>query len=172
MRPDELSRFVIRCALAASLAYGVATGVGLPQPVWAPMSALVVSQERVSATLASIYGRFIGTLIGVAVALLVSWVSGLVGLPVAIQIAIAVALCAVVAMGRPAIRVCLWTCPLVLITAPSGPAPDIVALFRGSEVVLGAVVGGLTHILEAGFKPTQIARRLAARRGRVSKANS
>jgi uncharacterized membrane protein YccC len=107
----------------------------------------VVSQENVSATFASIYGRAAGTLIGVTVALLVNWLSRMAGIPLTFQIAIAVALCATAAIGRPSIRVCLWTCPLVLITAHAGPTPQIVAICRGSEVVLGAIVGGLTHAL-------------------------
>jgi uncharacterized membrane protein YccC len=59
-------RFVVRCALVASLAYVVAEHIGLPQPVWAPISALVVTQESVTATLSSIHGRFFGTLLGVS----------------------------------------------------------------------------------------------------------
>jgi uncharacterized membrane protein YccC len=144
----ERSRFVIRCATAASLAYGLATFVGLQHPVWAPISALIVSQESVTATIASVHGRFVGTLIGVAIALLVNSVGRMVELPLMLQIGIGVALCAIATNGRPAIRVCLWTCPLVLVTAASGPEPALVAVIRGSEVILGAVVGGVTHIVE------------------------
>jgi uncharacterized membrane protein YccC len=158
----ERSRFVIRCATAASLAYGLATLVGLQQPLWATMSALIVSQESVTATLASIHGRFVGTLIGVAVALLVNSAGRVIGLPLVLQIGIGAALCATAAMGRPAIRVCLWTCPLVLVTAASGPAPALVAVIRASEVILGAVVGGLTHIIEERIEHAARSRARAA----------
>ncbi|MGY4330770.1 putative membrane protein YccC [Bradyrhizobium sp. LB7.2] len=145
---SERSRFVIRCATSASLAYGLATLVGLQHPLWAPVSALIVSQEDVTATIASIRGRFVGTLIGVSVALLVNSIGRMIALPLVLQIAIGVAICAAAAMGRPLVRVCLWTCPLVLITAASGPAPAVVALTRGSEVVLGALVGGGAHVVD------------------------
>ena len=72
----------------------------------------------------------------------------MIALHLVLQIAIGVAICAAAAMGRPLIRVCLCTCPLVLITAASGPAPALVALTRGSEVVLGALVGGGAHVVE------------------------
>lgn len=103
---------------------------------------------KVTATPASIHGRFVGTLIGVAVALLVNSIGRMIALPLVFQIGVGVALCATAAVGRPGIQVCLWTCPLVLVTAASGSAPVLVALMRGSEVVLGAIVGGLTHIVE------------------------
>jgi uncharacterized membrane protein YccC len=156
----DRGRFVIRCATAASLAYGLATLAGLQHPVWAPVSALIVSQESVTATIASIHGRFVGTFIGIAVALLVNSVGRMVGLPLALQIGLGVALCATTAMGRPTIRVCLWTCPLVLVTAASSPAPALVAVMRGSEVILGAVVGGVTHLIEEKIGSAATARAL------------
>jgi hypothetical protein len=42
--------FVVRCSGAATLAYLAATLVSLPHPVWATMSALVVSQEKLHDT--------------------------------------------------------------------------------------------------------------------------
>jgi hypothetical protein len=95
------------------------------------------AMEDVTATIASIRGRFVGTLIGVSLALLVNSIARMIALHLVLQIAIGVAICAAAAMGRPLIRVCLWTCSLVLITVASGPAPALVALTRGSEVVLG-----------------------------------
>jgi uncharacterized membrane protein YgaE (UPF0421/DUF939 family) len=144
----ERGRFALRCAAAAVLAYVAAGYAGLPHPVWAPMSALIVSQERVGATLVSVAGRVLGTLIGVAVALVVHWVGHACAVPTVLQIAIAVALCALCASDHPAIRVSLWTCPLVLIAASPEDTAASTALFRGSEVMLGAVVGGLVHLCE------------------------
>lgn len=148
VRAADRSCFVIRCAAAASLAYELARLVGLQHPVWAPVSALIVSQESVAATLDSIQGRFAGTFIGLVIALLVNAVGRWLGIPLVLQIGAAVAICASATAGRPAIRVCLWTCPLILVTAVSGPAPALVAAFRATEVLLGAVVGGVTHVLE------------------------
>ena len=63
---------------------------------------------------------------------------------ISMQIAIGVAICSLVARERPALRVCMWTCLIVLLTEPSVPIA-MVALHRGSEVILGALLGGAFH---------------------------
>ena len=144
----ESGRFVLRCSAAAALAYGVATLVGFQHPVWAPIEALVVSQESIGDTLDSIYGRLIGTLIGVVVALLAGIFGRMGGLPLMLQIALSVTVCALATFGRPTIRVCLWTCPLILVTAPSLGTTELAGLIRVSQVLLGAMVGGIAHVLD------------------------
>jgi uncharacterized membrane protein YccC len=144
----EPGRFVLRCSLAASVAYGLATLVGFQHPVWAPIEALIVSQESIGETFDSIQDRLVGTLIGVAVALLVGIFGRTIGLPLILQIAISVTVCAVATSRRPTIRVCLWTCPLVLVMAPSLGTPELVGVIRVSQVLLGAIVGGVTHVLD------------------------
>ncbi|MDB5460876.1 MAG: Membrane protein [Caulobacteraceae bacterium] len=139
----ERGFYVVRCATVAALAYRLAVLVGLQHPVWAPMSALIVSQGTVTATLQSIWGRCLGTLTGVAAALLVSWLGGFVGLGVMLQVGMAVALCATIAVEQPQLRVCLWTCPIILTSGVAGQATALVATSRVAEVVLGAAVGGL-----------------------------
>ncbi len=139
--------FALRCAASGALPYLLATGIGLPHPVWASMSSLIVSQENFDATRHSLVGRVIGTIVGAMVAILVSAVADQVGAGTALRIAAAVGLCALCAGGRPSIRVCLWTCPLVLLTAVPGSSVEHAGLIRGSEVILGALSGGLIHWL-------------------------
>lgn len=139
--------FAVRCAATGALAYLLATAIGLPYPVWASISSLVVSQESFDETRHSVVGRVIGTITGAAVAILVSMAAHQVGIGTALQIAIAVGLCALIASGHPAIRVCLWTCPVVLLTAAPGSSVEHAGLMRGSEVILGALTGGLIHWL-------------------------
>jgi uncharacterized membrane protein YccC len=137
--------------LAASVAYGLATLVGFQHPVWAPIEALIVSQESIGETFDSIHERLVGTLIGVAVALLVGIFGRMIGLPLILQIAISVTVCAVATSRRPTMRVCLWTCPLVLVMAPSLGTPELVGVIRVSQVLLGAIVGGMTHGFDQKF---------------------
>jgi uncharacterized membrane protein YccC len=144
----EPSRFVLRCSLAASLTYELAAFVGLQHPVWAPVEALVVSQETMTETLDSIRERLLGTLIGVAVALFVGVLGSAIGLPLILQIAMSVAACAAATSIRPTIRVCLWTCPLLLVAATSPGTPELVGLIRVSQVLLGAMVGGMMHVVD------------------------
>jgi hypothetical protein len=141
-------RFVLRCSVAASVAYGLATFVGVQHPVWAPIEALIVSQESMGETLDSIRGRLVGTLFGVVVALFVGMIGRMIGLPLMLQIAVSVTVCAAATLGRPMIRVCLWTCPLLLITAPSLGTPEVVGMIRVFQVLLGAIVGGMVHVVD------------------------
>ncbi|MBB5464990.1 putative membrane protein YccC [Paraburkholderia sp. CI2] len=129
------------------MAYLLATAVGLPYPVWASMSSLVVSQESLDETRHTIVGRIVGTIAGAVVAVLVGEVANQTGVGTALQIAAAVGLCALFVKGRPSIRVCLWTCPVVLLTISPGSSVAHTGLMRGSEVILGALAGGLIHWL-------------------------
>ena len=47
--------------------------------------------------------------------------------------------------GYPAVRVCMWTGPIVLHTAEPSTAIIMVAFFRGSEVMIGVLVGAALH---------------------------
>jgi len=132
--------FVVRCSGAATLAYLVASWIGLPHPVWATMSAVIVSQESFSETQSSLRGRIVGTIIGVVTAVAVH--AALAGRG---NVAATVAICAVIARGRPGLRVSMWTGPIVILTAqPSSPFLAA-ASGRLSEVILGAQVGGALH---------------------------
>lgn len=145
-----LGRFVLRCAASAMLAYLLALHLHLPNPVWAPVSALVVSQERLSATHCSIVARFIGTIFGALVALSVHEIGKIFDASVVADVGVAVAICAVCAKIRPDLRVCLWTCPLVLLSATTGMSDSLAATCRAAEVIVGAGVAGLLHLVEDG----------------------
>lgn len=112
------------------------------------MSALIVSQEKLDATKRHIIGRIAGTCIGALVALGVHLTGAAIHPSVTTELIIAVGLCAVIACGRPTLRVCLWTCPLVLLTSSDNESPEMAALSRTIEVFLGALVGGVMHQVE------------------------
>ena len=137
--------FAGRCAVSGALSYLLAAGLGLPHPVWASMSSLIVSQESFEATRLSIVGRIIGTVGGAEIAVLVSKWAARHGIGTAAQIAASVGLCALFAKGHPSIRACLWTCPVVLLTVLPGSSIEHAASMRGCEVIVGALTGGLIH---------------------------
>jgi len=137
--------FVVRCAGAATVAYELATRLGLPHVLWAAMSALIVSQVNLHETRSSFQGRLLGTLLGIGVAVLVGEGAAQIAVPVGLQIGLAVAICALVAHEFPKLRVAMWTCPIVLLSAhPSAPLLTT-AFQRGCEVVLGCAVGWAFH---------------------------
>lgn len=144
----RLAGFVFRCAAAVSLATWLSDAVGMDHTVWAAMSALIVTHESFNSTRAQVAGRIAGTAIGALVALGFHFVGYKLGFGEISQIALAVSVCALIASGRPTLRVCLWTCPLVLLTGSEGASAEYTAGMRTLEVLLGAVVGGLMHWLE------------------------
>lgn len=159
----ERVSYIVRCVVAACLAYEAALLAGLHDPVWAPISALVVSQETHTATIGAVAGRCAGTLVGALIALFVSLGGNAVHLPLIVQLALAVALSACLSIGRPHLRVATWTVAIVLFTATIGESTVTVATHRAIDVILGALSGGVAAMLterlharlfrEHAFKP-------------------
>jgi uncharacterized membrane protein YccC len=137
--------FVARCSGAATCAYVADVRVGFPHAVWAAISALIVSQERLDDTRTSLASRIAGTIIGALIAVGVSLAGSRLATDVAAQIAVAVGICATIARNRPPLRVCMWTAPIVLLTTQPGVPITIGAAYRAGEVILGALIGGAFH---------------------------
>ena len=137
--------YVVRCAGSTLAAYELAGLLGLQETVWAAMSALIVSQDRLHETQSSLMTRILGTLIGLVITIVVSEGARFVGAPMTVQMGLAVTIAAVIAREFPDLRVVMWTCPIVLLTAQPTGSILAAAFSRGSEVVLGAVVGWLFH---------------------------
>lgn len=142
--------FAVRCSAAATLAYFLSSFVGLSFPVWAAMSALIVSQEHLHETRRSLIGRILGTVLGVSIALAVNFLNSIgAGFGMTLEMAISVGICALIAYGHPSLRVSMWTTPIVLLTTTPGVPIFTTGFYRGSEVILGSLVGGLCHALAA-----------------------
>jgi uncharacterized membrane protein YccC len=137
--------FGVRCFLAVVLSYELASAAGLPYPYWAPISAVVVSQERIGETRTSLVSRVIGTIFGAVVAVVIGKLAPPLGIGAATQAAVAVGLCALLAYQRPSFRTSLVTGPIVLLSAPTTDPIEMVGFFRGSEVIIGGFVGGGLH---------------------------
>ena len=101
--------FVARCSGAAMIAYELAGLLGLPESLWAAMSALIVSQERLYETRSSLTGYILGTLLGIAVTVAVSEAGSRIGAVTSAQMAVAVAISALVVRWFPSLRVAMWT---------------------------------------------------------------
>lgn len=152
--------FVARCSLAAAASYKLAWWFGLSMPVWAAMSALIVSQDRWQDTELSLQERIRGTLLGVSIALAVNLIAMLLGVSTTMQLIVAVAICAAIARTNRSLRVCMWTCPIVLIPGPAGAGPVIViGLYRALEIVVGCLVAAAFNLVaERLLEPMQIVR--------------
>jgi uncharacterized membrane protein YccC len=137
--------FVVRCSGVATVAYEAALWLGLPEPIWAVIPGLIVSQERLRETRLSLTGYVLGTLLGIVVTIAVREAASYTGGGIAMQMAAGVAISALAAHKFPQVRAAMWTCPLILLTAPPSEPIVIVALHRGGEVLLGVVVGWIFH---------------------------
>ena len=111
-------------------------------------------------TRASVGGRILGTICGVVAAVVVQLaVTPITASPVP-AIALAVAICAAIAFRFPSLRVCMWTSLIVLLTGTANETIYMVAFYRGSEVLLGCIVGAAFHFM------TIVARSTIRRMGR------
>lgn len=137
--------FVLRCSGAATFAWQLSAVFELSQPVWAAMSALIISQARLHDTRSCLLGRIFGTLLGIAISLSVNVLGCRMHAPIVLQMALAVGICSAVTFDLPAFRVAMWTCPIILLTASCATPVALAALARGSEVILGAIVGLVFH---------------------------
>jgi len=153
--------FVLRCTVAVTAAYFLAGAVGLPHPLWVCIFALIGSQDSATAIFTTIGGRVAGTIIGVLVAVAVGAVMSQFGFDTAWKIALSVAICAIFAWGRPAIQLCMWTPPIIFMTASPAESLIGVGFYRGCEVILGVLIGGL--FLIAADKSLASARKIQHR---------
>jgi hypothetical protein len=133
--------FVLRCSGAATVAYRLVFFLGL----LGCDVGKIVSQERLHETRSSLTGRILGTLLGIGVTVATSEIASRTAISTAVQMAIAVAICALVVRELPKLRVAMWTCPIIQLTAQPSAPMLLVALHRGSEVILGALVGWIFH---------------------------
>jgi uncharacterized membrane protein YccC len=139
--------FMARCSLACAVAYEAAARLGVSQPVWAAISAIIVSQERFIDTRSSLTSRIAGTVFGAAIGVAVGALAGPLNLSAAVEVALAVALAAYAAHRFPTLRVAMWTGPVVLLTADASGTLLAVALRRAGEVIFGAMIGFAFHWL-------------------------
>jgi uncharacterized membrane protein YccC len=137
-----------RAAATACVAYGIASLLRLPQPLWAPVSALIVLQGSPGRTLRAMADRVLGTLLGAATAVLAAVGITPLGAPLVVQMALAVALAALaVALIRPGARVATWTSVIVLMSTVAPGHPAMNALWRVAGVAVGAVIAAAAGAL-------------------------
>lgn len=139
--------FVARCSAAATIAYLIANAVGLGHPVWASVSGIIVSQERLDETRTAVLWRLAGTIVGVIAAIGSGLATAMFGGGTASQVAVSVAVSAMVVRRWPLLKVAMWTGPIVFMTRPPGSTLLEAGLSRGGEVLIGGVVGACLHVL-------------------------
>jgi uncharacterized membrane protein YccC len=149
-RPDEAwprFRQAIQTTIAASVSYFLVDAFGLPQGFWAVMTAIVVTQANVGASLGlafdRLFGSMVGVLVGGAVAVALADVHELkfAGL------AVTVLVLAFFAARRPSLRIACVTAAIVILGDPRLGPPIASAENRMLEVAIGTVVAITTTLI-------------------------
>jgi uncharacterized membrane protein YccC len=140
-------RQAVQTTVAACLADAAADLLALPQGFWAVMTAILVTQANVGASLGLAVDRLLGSLLGVlvggGVALLLADSHALryAGLAATILVL------AFFSAQRPALRIACVTAAIVILGDPRLGTPVQSAGLRMIEVAIGAIVSILTTIV-------------------------
>ena len=143
-------RLALRITVAALLSYAVAQSCDLPMPLWAVLTAIIVTQVSVGrslkATLDYVSGTLGGAVYGTAVAILVPHTGE--GALIA-ALALAIGPLAVLAAFKPGMAVAPVTAVIViLLPGMTHGTPLASAFARALEVALGGVIGfGVSFLL-------------------------
>ncbi|MDC9822882.1 FUSC family protein [Devosia sp. ZB163] len=142
IKPDPAAwKAGLRAASAAGIAWGVSSLLALPQGYWAVLTAIIVMQASVGASLKAATDRLLGTLAGAVIGFAIASVtpSGTGGTMVALVLA--TGLLTVLASHNPIFRVAPVTAAMVLVAAPSHTQAWISASHRVTEISLGCLIG-------------------------------
>jgi uncharacterized membrane protein YccC len=145
--PGPTGRLAIRTTVAAMVSYGLAIGLGLPQAFWAVVTAVIVIQVSVGGTLTAGLDRIAGTTGGAAVGAFMATVKPMLGLPDAWALLLAVAPLSILAAAQLRFRIAPVTAVIVLLTTPAGLTPQMAALLRCGDILLGSLIGLLVSLL-------------------------
>lgn len=140
-------RQALQTTVAACLAYAAAELLHAPQGFWAVMTAILVTQVNVGASLGLAVDRLLGSLLGVIV-------GGAVALAVADHqewkipaLAATVLVLAFFSARRPPFRIACVTAAIVILGDPRFGPPISSAGYRMLEVTIGAGISVLTTLM-------------------------
>jgi uncharacterized membrane protein YccC len=140
-------RLAIQTTIAACLSYVIVDALGMPQGFWAVMTAILVTQANVGASLGLAADRLLGSLLGVVI-------GGGVALALAdaqelkfAGLAVTVLVLGFFSARRPSLRIACVTAAIVVLGDPRLGPPIASAENRMIEVAVGTVVAILTMLI-------------------------
>jgi uncharacterized membrane protein YccC len=150
-------RLVVRATLAAALSLLISNAFALPQAYWAALSALIIVQLSLGATLGAGFDRILGTLAGAVSGAAIALVGEVLDLAHVVTLVLAVAPLALLAALRPSFRVAPVTAAIVILANPSDVSPFVSALHRVTEITIGTVTGVIVSVLVFPLRARRIA---------------
>lgn len=145
----EIWKAGLRTAAAAGIAYWVAEALSLPQGYWSVITAIVIMQANLGASLEAAADRLLGTLAGAVLGFAVAYLTPSTNTGTFWALMLATALLAMLAARYPSFRIAPVTAAILLISAPSHADTLISALHRVAEISLGCVIGIAVSLLIA-----------------------
>ena len=140
-------RQAVQTAVAACLAYATSELLQMPQGFWAVVTAIMVMQANVGASLGQAIDRLLGSLLGVLVGGVFALLLADAHLLRYAGLAAAVLLLAYFSGRRPALRVACVTAAIVILGDPRFGTTLSSAGNRIVEVLIGAVIASLTSLI-------------------------
>ncbi len=140
-------RLAIQTTAAALLAYAGATYFVLPQGYWAVMTAMLVVQSNIGASLGLAMDRLLATVLGAAVGGGIVVLFGIAPSLTPVLLGAAVLLLAYVATFRASLRLAPVTAAIVILADPHYGSPLHSAANRVLEIGLGAAIAVAVSLL-------------------------
>lgn len=140
----ETAKQAIKTAIAGVISLYITDLFHLPQGYWAAITALIVMQSNVGATLSASRSRLAGTAVGAVIGGLFDAQFGNTMMAFALAVAIAFFLCGVMHLAESQ-RLATVTIAIIMLTGQTNSAWTI-ALHRFLEVALGIVVALLVSL--------------------------
>lgn len=141
-RRSARARHAVRVAVAAAASYALATVFSLPQGYWAVITAIVVVQASLGATVGASRDRMIGTAAGAAVGALAAWLAPkTLGGEIA-ALAVSVGVLGWAAAARPSLKIAPVTAVIMILGSTSSQRGFLEAAgLRVAEIAVGAAIG-------------------------------
>lgn len=137
----------VRACVAALAALGLSTLIGLPHGYWVVLTAVLVVQSTVGASLSIAIERALGTLVGGVVGVTGALLAGPDPDMTLVMLTIGILLTSTLAARSTAFKLAPVTVIIVLLADPTHATPLVSALSRLLEIGLGGIVGVLSALL-------------------------
>lgn len=137
----------IRAATAGVVSYALAWGLDLPNGYWAVLTAVLVVQSTLGASLAVAIDRALGTAVGGVIGVLAAMAAGPSVARTFLALALAVLLTSTLSAKSASFKLAPVTVVIVLLADPSHVDPWISGMHRLFEIGVGGVAGVLCALV-------------------------
>jgi uncharacterized membrane protein YccC len=150
VRPDSESwKAGLRTAAAGGVALLLAQMLDLPQGYWAVISAVIIVQNRIGASLQAAASRIIGTVVGGFVGFAFALITPADGSGAFLGLMLALILLGMLAARNDSLHVAPLTAAILLVSTPSHADVWTSATHRMMEIMIGSGIGVLVSMTVA-----------------------